>query len=118
VHAVRGQPDRRLGSGLIAHKVRHFRGRSKQMGRKYEYASRTAANIRRAGDASRAPSLGQIAIAATGTDDAQLRHLVSTAGHVKALEALYREASEAGKWNDGLTTLAKLRKAALLQETS
>lgn len=102
----------------VAHYVRVLRGRSKGMGQKYEYTSRTAANIRRAGDASRAPSLGQVAIAATDTDDAQLRHLVSTAGHVKALEALYLEASAAGTWTPALTTLAKLRKAALLQETT
>lgn len=115
---------------VLAHAVRGARNNAKAIGWRYEYSSRTAANIRQAGEAALSDRQADQSIRMQVVQkpegervswvdrEAQLRYLVSNAQTVDSLVALYREAAAAGTWTDGLNTLAKLRKAELLQEVT
>jgi hypothetical protein len=107
-------------AATLAFTVRQARSQSKQVGWPYSYVSTTAARIRAAGEAARklAPApAGQIT---DGEPDPSTpehaRVLVRTAGHPRALVALWEDLDGRGLWTAELTQLAAARKAELAAE--
>jgi hypothetical protein len=95
----------------LAHDVRQARSQSKAIGWRYEYASTTGRRIREAGEAAR-----RLPAADESPEKTQARRLVQSAGHPKALVALWTDLDGRGLWDDELTQLASARKAELLAE--
>jgi hypothetical protein len=94
----------------LAHQVRLARGKSKQMG--------WPIPVRQPDRGEDPGGRGGREGPRAGHADPHLASLVRAAGHPRALEALWREASAAGRWTDELTALAKLRKAEIAMEAA